>query len=266
MMKRLLPELRFIQHLIGLNLASAMEYRASFIVQILGMFINNGIYFVFWVIFFDRFGDVRGYEMRDVILLFAVVAMGFGLSAVIAGNTTMHLARIIATGRLDYYLVFPRNLLGHVIFSRMGISGIGDIAFGLSAFLFAGYLAPSQLLLYCIVSICAALVLTGFGIITGSLAFYMGNAEYASTEANMAMMTFSLYPNTLFSGMARVLIFTLIPAGFVGAIPVEIIKSGGFSQLPLLLLATAIIWATALGLFYYGLRRYESGSAINLNM
>ena len=265
-MKRLFAELHFVQSLISLNLSAAMEYRASFITQIVGMFINNGVYFVFWVIFFERFGGVRGYGIRDVILLFAVVALGFGLSSVIAGNVAMHMAQIISHGRLDYYLVFPRNLLSHVVLSRMGISGIGDITFGLVAFLVAGYLHPTQILLYLIVTICAALVLTGFGVLTGSLAFYMGNAEYASTQAHMAMMTFSLYPNTLFSGMARVMIFTLIPAGFVGAVPVEIIKSGGFAQLPLLVFATAAIWAIAIGSFYYGLRRYESGSAINVNM
>ena len=56
-MRRLLFELSFLKALFVVNLSSAMEYRASFITQIVGMLINNGIYFVFWLLFFDRFGD-----------------------------------------------------------------------------------------------------------------------------------------------------------------------------------------------------------------
>ena len=44
-MKQLKAEFSFLRALIGVNLASAMEYRASFLSQIVGMIINDGIYF-----------------------------------------------------------------------------------------------------------------------------------------------------------------------------------------------------------------------------
>ena len=131
-------ELLFLRELMALNLASAMEYRVSFISQIAGMFLNNGIYFVFWLIFFDKFGAVRGYEMGDIFLLFAIVAFGFGLAFTFAANTGAEMAHLIAQGRLDYYLVLPRPLLTHVVCSRMSVSAIGDVSFGLMAYLFTG--------------------------------------------------------------------------------------------------------------------------------
>ncbi len=85
-------EIRFLRALLGVNLASAMEYRASFISQIVGMFVNNGIYFVFWLIFFDRFGTVRGYGMSEIFLLFGLVAFSFGLGHMFAGNVGANLA------------------------------------------------------------------------------------------------------------------------------------------------------------------------------
>lgn len=39
-----IAELSFLRALTAVNLASSMEYRASFITQIVFMFINNGIY------------------------------------------------------------------------------------------------------------------------------------------------------------------------------------------------------------------------------
>jgi len=36
------------------------EYRASFITQVLGMVLNNASFIVFWLILFERLGDIRG--------------------------------------------------------------------------------------------------------------------------------------------------------------------------------------------------------------
>lgn len=264
-MNHLRAELSFLRSLVAVNLASAMEYRVSFISQIVGMFINNGIYFVFWLIFFERFGSVRGYELGDVFLLFTVVALGFGIAFMFAGNAGPFLAEIIAHGRLDYYLVFPRSLLSHVIFSRMSVSTIGDLSFALAAFFFTGRFHPLEILLWLTCGILSALVLMAFSVISGSLAFFMGHAQHASIQANNAMLSFSMYPNTLFTGGTRVLLYTLIPALFVGAVPVEIIKGRSLSLLFMMMFAVIVIWLVATSVFYCGLRRYESGSAINVN-
>ena len=259
-------ELSFLRALTAVNLSSAMEYRASFFTQIIFMFINNGIYFVFWLIFFNQFGDVRGYDIGDIYLLFAIVAFSYGIGHLFAGNTGAHLAHVIAQGRLDYYLVLPRNLLLHVIFSRMQVSAVGDVSFGLMAFLFAARLHFLDWLFFFATSIPAALIFVGFAVMAGSLAFYMGNAQYASQQMANAILTFALYPNTLFTGVTRFLLYTAVPAFFVGAVPVEIVKShDGFLLLALWGFAVTI-WLFAAAIFYGGLRRYESGSAINVNI
>ena len=265
-MKQLKAELTFLRALTAVNLSSAMEYRASFVTQIVGMFINNGIYFVFWLIFFNQFGTVRGYEMSDIYLLFAIATLGYGIGFMFAANSGTNLAYLIAQGRLDYYLVLPRNLLLHVIFSRMSVSTIGDVSFGLVAYLFTGRFHPVEILLFLISSVLVGLVFVGFSIITGSLAFYLGNARYLSQQMTNAILTFALYPNTLFSGVARLLLFTLLPAAFIGAVPVEVVKSRSWLLLAGLFGAVVVLWGVGTAVFYLGLRRYESGSALNVNV
>lgn len=259
-------ELRFLGTLLGMNLASAMEYRASFLTQIIFMFINNGIYFVFWLLFFDRFGAIRGYAVEDIYLLFAVVATGFGLGSLLAGNTGQALAYLIAQGRLDYYMVLPRLLLPHVLLSRMTVAGVGDIAFGLLALGIAGYFAPVELVLFVLVVVAVALLYTAYATIAGSLAFFFGNAEYLSMQMNLAMLTFSLYPHVLFTGGARFILYTLVPAMFMGAVPVMLIQARSVWMLAGLWGVVALAWLAAIGVFVYGLRRYESGSALNVNI
>lgn len=265
-MKRIRSELRFLKALAGVNLASAMEYRASFISQIVGMLVNNSIYTVFWVIFFEQFGTVRGYQVRDIFLLYAVVAAGFGLAFIFAGNTSHNLAYLIAQGRLDYYLVFPRTLLLHVVFSRMLVSGIGDVSFGLIAYLFTGRFHPLEIALFLAAVVLVALIFASYSIIGGSLAFYMGNAQYASQQATNSMLVFAMYPNTLFSGLSRFMLYTILPSAFVGAVPVQIIQGRDGALLLILLGVAVTMWAIATTVFYVGLRRYESGSALNVNV
>ena len=87
-MARVLNEIGFVLHMVKLNLAGIMEYRASFLMQAVGMFINNGIYFVFWLLFFDRFEAIRGYQIEQIYLLFAIITLGWGLAFTTAGNAT----------------------------------------------------------------------------------------------------------------------------------------------------------------------------------
>jgi ABC-2 type transport system permease protein len=265
-MHRLRAELIFIRALIAINWSSAMEYRAGFISQIVGMFLNNGVYFIFWIIFFDQFGGASGYDVQDIFLLFGVVATGFGLADIFAANTGYNMAYLIAQGRLDYYLALPRVLLLHVICSRMSVSALGDLAFGLFAFALAGWYRPIDFLLFGVAAIVSALIFVAFGILTGSLAFYFGSAQQVSRQATSAMLTFALYPGTLFSGASRFLLYTLIPAGFVGAMPVSLIQGRDPILLAAMIVAAVVFWVLAIVVFYAGLRRYESGSALNVNV
>jgi len=264
-MKRLRAEINFVLHLIRLNLASNMEYRASFLSQALGMFINNGIYFVFWLLFFDRFKEIRGYEIQQIYLLFAIVALGWGLAFTFAGNAPL-VAEMIAQGRLDYYLTLPRPVLPHLLFSRMDPFTVGDLSFGVIAYLFTGRFDPLSILLFLGCSVLAAVICASFYTTAGCLSFIIGNANQWSFYLANTMITFSLYPFGLFQGAIRLFLYTIVPAAFVGAVPVEIVETHSLELLGLLMVAAVSSVLIMTLVFQWGLRRYESGSAINVNI
>jgi ABC-2 type transport system permease protein len=264
-MTRARRELSFINHLIRLNLASNMEYRSTFLTQAIGMFINNGIYFIFWLLFFDRFSQIRGYAINQIFLLFAIVALGWGLAFTFAGNAP-RLAELIAQGRLDYYLTLPRPVLPHLLFSRMDPFTVGDLTFGVIAFLFTGRFDPLSILLFLACASLAAVICAAFSALAGCLAFFMGNASQWNFHLSNTMITFSLYPFGLFQGAIRLLLYTLIPAAFIGAVPVEVVQTHSLPLLAGLAGAAALCCLVLAVVFKIGLRRYESGSAINVNI
>jgi len=264
-MKQIKSELLFLVELWKTNLSSAMEYRANFISQVVGMIINDGIYFVFWLVFFDRFKVVQGWGMSDMVLLFAIITTGYGLAFVLFGNA-QNLAELIAQGRLDYYLALPRDVLTHVLASRSSLSAWGDLTFGVIAFLFTGRFSLPEIGLWLAASACSAAVLVASFGLFGCLSFWMGNATQLAIQAGNAILTLAMYPRDIFEGAVRFLMLTILPAAFVGAIPLDIVRRMDWMAL-LGLVAFAVGITLLLRIvFYAGLRRYESGSAINVNV
>jgi ABC-2 type transport system permease protein len=262
-------EFMFLLALWKVNLLSIMEYRVAFLTQMVGMMLNNAVYFVFWIIFFDRFQAINGWGLDEMLILFGVVAVGFGLVTYLFGNV-LQLSSIIASGQLDYYLSLPRPVLLHVLASRSIPSGMGDFVYGLLSFAIGMFVVDSAnlfwLVRFLIVSFLAVIVFISFLVVVQSLAFWIGNANLLVNNAVNAIITFSLYPITLFDGTAKLLLFTLIPAAFVGAVPAQFVRQFDWVSLLQLLAASTLFLALALALFQGGLRRYESGSAIQVRL
>jgi ABC-2 type transport system permease protein len=87
-----------------------------------------------------------------------------------------------------------------------------------------------------------------------------------SALALNAMLTFGIYPITLFDNYAKLILFTLIPAALMGAVPAEFIRSFTWQTLAELLLGAVVFLLIATAVFRLGLRRYESGSAIQVEV
>jgi ABC-2 type transport system permease protein len=257
----MLSELKFLLAVWKANLQSAMEYRVSFLMQVIGMMINNFIYFAIWIIFFNRFKEVSGWGLGDMYVTFGVLASAFGLVSLLFGNA-FNLAEIIMKGRLDYYLSMPRPVLLHTVASRTISSGMGDFTYGFLSYALSGYFTFDGLIRFILGTLLAATVFAAFLILVQSLAFWLGMMSNLTNLVLNAMITFGIYPITLFDNTAKVILFTLIPAALMGAVPAEFVRSFTWQNLTELLIGAATFLLLAVAVFRLGLRRYESGSAI----
>ena len=61
--------------------------------------------------------------------------------------------------------------------------------------------------------------MTSFAVIAHSLSFWVGYGARLADELTEALLTFSLYPEGIFSAVTRWVLYTLIPAGFVSYLP-----------------------------------------------
>jgi len=248
-----------------MNILSAMEYRVTFFLQVIGMFINDIALILIWVIFFAQFPMINGWTLQDSILLMSMVTFIFGIVHVFSGGSR-ELAKTITQGELDYYLTYPKNVLWHVSISRTDISALGDMLFGLVLFCFSGNISLEKIFLFLTISLFVAFILFNFLTITQSLSFFFGNFEDAAEALYQSMMGFSLYPQTSFYGFLKVIMMTVLPAFFIVTIPVNIIKTFDLLSFLLLLGFALVTFLLAVLVFYKGLQKYESGNLINLKM
>lgn len=257
---------RLALHYIRFNLSANMAYSTSFLIQIFGMVLNNGAFIIFWLVLFERIGgDIAGYGFREVMFLWSLATSGFGLSVVVFGNTH-HLSRIIYSGELDVYLLQPRPVLLNVLMSRMVVSGWGDLLYGLVLFAATQPITPGRVLLFALFCVLMMLVVTAVRVFYHCLTFYAGNAEGFAELAGEMVITFMLYPGSIFRGPTSWILHSLIPAAFVAYIPARIFEAFDLTLLLIVLAADAVIIAVAMVMFRLGLRRYESGNLIGTRM
>lgn len=249
----------FFIHLLRTGMKASISKRGAFLIESCLMIANNLIFFSIWWIFFRQFNDVAGWNFNDMIILMAVGTGGYGLMQVCFGGVK-NLSKIIINGDLDPFMTQPKNLLLHIAGSKSHSKGWGHLmtAFILIILGKIASLYTIPLILICIVSSC--FVFTSINIIAHCLPFWMGSVDGLSKKYCDALFLFALYPTNIYSGWLQVVMFTLIPAGVISYLPVELIRSFSWPLLLLLISSSIVFIGLAFFVFYLGLRRYESGN------
>ncbi|HCC07234.1 MAG TPA: hypothetical protein DEP72_03580 [Clostridiales bacterium] len=245
-----------------LNISAAMEYRVSFVLQIVLMIISNASFLIIWGVLFTVNKDIGGYGFKDVMLLWAISSSSFGFCYVLFGNGRK-LMTLIVNGELDVYLLQPKNLLFNVLISGTSVSAIGDFLYGFIILILLG----ADIKLWAIFSlfvVIAGVIMATFGIIIHSLAFYLNNIKEFVSNMETFMISFTIYPEGIFGDFIRIMLYTIVPAGFVSYIPVSVMKHFDI-RLFLAVIAFAVFETIiAVIIFNKGLKRYGSGNMMNM--
>lgn len=258
-MKDLQLTWRYLRH----NLMSAMAYRGAFALQVIGMLLNDLMLLVFWTLLFQRFPLLNGWDFTGVVTIYAVSASGYGLVVAVFGNLT-RIAHVIASGDLDYYLALPANPLWHLLLSRTNLSGWGDLLFGVLLYVIVIAVPGGwqTLPLYGLLVVLVAMIFCAVGVLAGSMAFWLGQAQDLAGQWFNATLSFSLYPVDIFPGLIRVFLYTLLPAAFIGSVPARMLLQFRWQHLGLMTAFASVAMALAYWVFTRGLRRYESGNLV----
>ncbi|MEJ7582746.1 MAG: ABC-2 family transporter protein [Acidimicrobiales bacterium] len=239
-------------------LAEAGANRAALGSQMAVMAVNDIVWVVFWVLFFRRVGTVRGWDGERILLLLAVITSAAGISLGLFANAR-RIETMAVEGELDAVLSLPVPPLAYLLVRRVEPTNLGDITFGLVLFAVAGEPTLGRTAVFLGVVAAAATLMTGFLVLTGSLAFFVGRSEGGELGFH-AILLLGSYPVDVFAGAAKVMLFTVVPAAFVSSVPAGLIESFDLARAAELVAMAALFAFAAWLTFTLGLRRYTSGS------
>ncbi len=260
-----LKTLRFFRALLHTSIRASISVRSAFLLESALMVLNNLIFLLMWWIFFRQFKQISGWTMQDLIALNAMGMGGYGLMQICFGGVRQ-LSRIILNGDLDSFMTQPKNILLHLAGSKSLSKGWGHLMTSFILILLGNLATVSTISLLLIGMLCGCLVFTAFGIIAHSLVFWFGSIETVSKNYCDSLFLFALYPTNIYSGTLQLVMFTLIPAGLIGYMPVELLRSFSWAKLLSLLGSSLGFFFLAFFVFYRGLKRYESGNQFGMRL
>lgn len=258
-------EIRYILVALKMSIKSAIEYRASFVIETIFMIINNSVMVASWYIIFSNTGSANDVNMDVVLKLWSISAISYGVTYFIFGGV-VNINRFYLDGEFDIYLNKPKNILSSILTSKCRFSACGDIIFGVIIAMFISksffeFLEYIFLGMYCMVFLLAT------EIIFRSLTAWIGDTETLTSNVVIGIFcNISTYPYEIFSAAIKVIAMTIIPVFYACYLPIEIIDKFSFTKLVIVIVMGIVFMAIALKIFKEAVKRYESGNNISMRM
>jgi ABC-2 type transport system permease protein len=244
------------------NIRNEKELKSSFIISIFGMAINNIAFLILWYYFGKTVGELNGWQPMDVFGLYGFGTTSYGLvCSMFCG--ILDIPTYITTGNLDKYLLTPKNILVKITTSKIRVSAIGDLLFGIICFIIfaiSSRLSFLQILLSIVLILLASIIFYSFSLICMSISFYIMDGHNVSEGIFGMFVGNSLYHGGAFTGVLRIVFIFVMPSLLLGAVPVEIVKTLSASSFILITLLTVFWFILSVLFFYKSLRKYESNN------
>lgn len=235
-----------------------MLNKTTFITNVVFMILNNSSFLIQWIVLFSLKKSIGGYTLKQVLLLWGIAASVYGVAHFLF-KKAFYLSETINNGKLDTFIVQPKNILLSAITTDVEPSAIGDIIYGYILLIIYG-INIYNFLLFTLFSICGGLIITSISIILNSLSFWIQKSDIIAETGTNLMTTFSTYPDGIFKGITKILLYTIIPVGISVYIPIKVISKFNIYLTLLVIVVTALFVLLAFKVFYAGLKKYSSSN------
>lgn len=258
----MLNDLRFAIYALKKNLENSAELRTSFLMNIVGMAINNTSFIILWLFFVKSVGVIGGWTAADIIGLNGYTAFCYGAVLSLCGGI-QKLAVYTTSGAFDRFMLSPKNLLLRVATAFFRVSALGDIVFGvicLTLYAFLIHANNFQILLIILLTVISTILFLAGVIIIYSISFYFTDADSVTRGIFELFFTPSLFHGGAFQGLMRFIFTFAIPSLLIGVLPVEITREISLSKLFLVSILATFWFVVSIKFFYRSVRKYESSN------
>lgn len=121
---------------VGIHVRSAMQYKVSLLLSVVGKFFVSfsvflGIYFMF-----QRFHQVEGFTYEEALLCYGTILLEISIAEMVARGFDQF-SSMVRQGEFDRVLVRPRSHVLQVLGSKFELTQLGRIVQGIVLFIYA---------------------------------------------------------------------------------------------------------------------------------
>ena len=241
-----------------------IEYRADFILGLIGFVFVQAIGVIFIGLIFNAIPSLKGWSFYEILFIYGFAQIPRGIDHVFTDQLWIFSWKTIVQGEFDRYLVRPLNPLFQVIVERFQPDGFGEIIIGtillVTAWSKIGLeITFSRIVALIFVILCATVMYTAIKLAVTSIAFWV---KFAQSYLFMVyqLSTFVKYPVTIYPTWIRGILTFIIPFAFTGYFPAAyILGKGNFlSGVVMTFIVAVVSFLLAYRIWLWGMSRYES--------
>ena len=253
---------------LGVSVRGQMQYRASFLMLLVGHFILTLLEFLTIWVLFDRFGSLRGWTLPEIALFYGMVNMGYALAEISSqGFEQLHLQ--VRSGDFDRVLLRPRSAALQIAGQQLHLRRFGRLLQGLCILLWAGVAlgivwSAAKIALVCAAILGGACLFYGIFVLQGTLSFWtIETLEIMNTLTNGGVFA-AQYPLVLYRPWFRRFFTYVVPLACISYFPALALLDrpdplGSSLLLQWLAPATGVLFLLAsLRIWEVGVRHYRS--------
>lgn len=209
--------------LIHISLLSRMQYRANFIVGILGLIFWNIINFGLIGVMVTQFRTLNHWTLWELMFLYCLWILGHSLYSLFFSQTTQ-LEDYLIEGTFDQFLIRPASPLIQVLGRELQYIEIADMLIGLTGV----SLAYTQLGLhwggwqwgfFVIAILSGGVIELAMNLLIACSAFWTGRTRGSFMIAQQFYGLVHQYPIDIFGKAFRVLVTGVLPVAFMNYYP-----------------------------------------------
>ncbi len=267
---RFFETLELYRRLIGVQIRSQMQYRASFFVEIAGTGLIALLEYASLALVFARFETLKGWTLGQVAFLFGIAEVSFGMMDLIfSGFDPSYFGQFVRRGRFDQLLLRPINITLQVLGSKFMLRRIGKILVGVGIVFSAVGMnpidwTPLKVLLTTIVVVSQVAFFGGLFIIGATITFWTVESIEVINIFTYGGTYMISHPMHIFPRTLRHFFTYVIPAAFLNYYPalyiLELADPFNMPSIAPFLAPLAGIWmlGIALAFWRFGIRNYQS--------
>ncbi len=259
--------MKYMLHAVRMLFKSAMQYRASLLMQVIAQFVMTGGEMLAVVVLLSRFRVVGHWGAGEIMFFFGVMQSTFALTELFGRGITSF-PWFVQRGDFDALILRPRPLLQQVMVSQLDPRRMGGVLVGVIAILVAGsrlnirWTLTKALLLGEVV-LGSMLLLLGLFMIEATVSFFSVKSIEMVNILTYGGRTACQYPVDVYPGVLRFLFTYLAPFAMCMHWPVSYVLGAPMVQLPvwgyfLTPLAGMAFFALMVRVWYGGVRHYRS--------